>query len=145
LCCRRAVSVQAICFSYRLDNDGESQPTDIAQPLSARALMLAGMRHLTICDICAVAFPAIFPALATIRTMNKSGYSHNAFSIAQSSARVVAPAPSNARSGRCWHLPLLRRLNIAPQRSNSHESATPSARKMPHLLAGPDAHDLRNI
>ncbi|MEG3147220.1 hypothetical protein U1839_21415, partial [Sphingomonas sp. RT2P30] len=38
LCCRRAVSVQAICFSYRLDNDGESQPTDIAQPLSARAL-----------------------------------------------------------------------------------------------------------
>ncbi|MEG3147276.1 hypothetical protein U1839_21700, partial [Sphingomonas sp. RT2P30] len=40
LCCRRAVSVQAICFSYRLDNDGESQPTDIAQPLSARALTL---------------------------------------------------------------------------------------------------------
>ena len=38
ICCRRAVSVQAMCFSYRLDNDGESQLTDIAQHLFVRAL-----------------------------------------------------------------------------------------------------------
>ncbi|WP_223806840.1 hypothetical protein, partial [Novosphingobium sp. LASN5T] len=41
ICCRRAVSVQAMCFSIRLDNDGESHPADIAQLLSARALMFA--------------------------------------------------------------------------------------------------------
>jgi hypothetical protein len=30
-----------MCFPYRLDNDGESQNTDIAQPLSVRALSVA--------------------------------------------------------------------------------------------------------
>ncbi|MEG3147404.1 hypothetical protein U1839_22345, partial [Sphingomonas sp. RT2P30] len=50
LCCRRAVSVQAICFSYRLDNDGESQPTDIAQPLSARALIRTSLIFARIAD-----------------------------------------------------------------------------------------------
>ncbi|WP_226018237.1 hypothetical protein, partial [Novosphingobium sp. FKTRR1] len=42
ICLRRAVSVQGMCFLHRLDNDAESQPTDIAQPLFARALIVAG-------------------------------------------------------------------------------------------------------
>ena len=33
-----AVSAQALCFSYRFDNDGESQPTDIAKLRSAQRL-----------------------------------------------------------------------------------------------------------
>ena len=44
ICCLRAVSVQAMCFPYRLDNDGESQTSDIAQLLSVRALSFAAFR-----------------------------------------------------------------------------------------------------
>ena len=32
------ISVQAMCFSYRLDNDSELQPTDIPKYLFARTL-----------------------------------------------------------------------------------------------------------
>jgi hypothetical protein len=108
-------------------------------PLPCRAVQRAMVGDGTVLDI-----DTLHLCRSTMKPMNSSGYSHNPSVITRSSRASVARRSSTGRSMRCWDLALLHREYIISRRSNPHESATPSPRKIPPILAGLCPHDLRN-